>query len=216
MPPYVVLSALLLLAGCAPGDEGTQPTTGARSESGRDMGPHDPGVPPTMPSQSPALAERAPAPGPGTATRARMDGFGALRFGMSEPQATRAWNAELKRDRTVATGDCVYLMPAPAVGTGTPGFMFEQGRFVRYDVGMSQDVAPGGGRTGMSRAQIESLYAGRVRAQPHKYVPGGHTLRIADDTVRGRAMLFETDARGVVTRWRVGLEPQVDYTEGCS
>ena len=29
-------------------------------------------------------------------------------------------------------------------------------------------------------------------------------------------VIFETDAEGTVTEWRVGLPPQVDYVEGCA
>jgi len=29
-------------------------------------------------------------------------------------------------------------------------------------------------------------------------------------------LLFETDAAGKITRWRVGVPPQIDYVEGCS
>ena len=29
-------------------------------------------------------------------------------------------------------------------------------------------------------------------------------------------LVFETGVDGVITSWRVGLEPQVHYVEGCS
>ena len=92
--------------------------------------------------------------------------------------------------------------------------MFEDGRFVRYDVGTAKEAAPGGGRVGMDEAQIRTLYGARVQVQPHKYVAGAKYLCIAALQGDG-ALVFETDEHGKVTRWRVGVLPQVDYVEGC-
>ena len=65
----------------------------------------------------------------------------------------------------------------------------------------------------MTGAQIQSLYAGRVSASPHHSVPGGEYLKVKGD---GGAVVFETDAKGKVTEWHAGVEPQVNYIEGCS
>jgi hypothetical protein len=92
-------------------------------------------------------------------------------------------------------------------------FMFDGGRFVRYDVGTAKEVAPGGGKVGMDEARIRALYA-HVDAQPHKYVSGASYLRIAAPHGDG-VLVFETDAQGRITRWRVGVPPQIDYVEGC-
>jgi len=64
--------------------------------------------------------------------------------------------------------------------------------------------------------EIRSLYAGRIREQPAKYVPGGVDLRVSADDDSGSALVFETDAADKVARWRVGQSPAVDYAEGCS
>jgi hypothetical protein len=58
------------------------------------------------------------------------------------------------------------------------------------------------------------LYGERVESQPHKYVAGGSYLRVAAPQGES-ALLFETDAQGTVTRWRVGVPPAGDYVEGC-
>jgi hypothetical protein len=142
---------------------------------------------------------------------ARFDGYGDMRFGMDVAQAKKAWAGEL--NGSVHGNDCTYLNP---VGNKSPSyfaFMFEGGRFVRYDVGNDREVAPGGGRRGMRKDEIESLYAGRVQASPHHYVQGGEYLKVRGD---GGAVVFETDAKGVVTEWHAGVEPQVNYIEGCS
>ncbi|HEY4582282.1 MAG TPA: lectin, partial [Lysobacter sp.] len=143
---------------------------------------------------------------------ARADGYGGLRFGMSADEARKAWNGTLKGD-DVKPDNCAYLSPAGAARG--PYLMFEQGRFVRYDIHQADAIAPGGGRVGLTADDIRRLYAGRVEERPHEYVAGGKYLRVADAASR-RATLFEIDERGRVTTWRVGQAPQVDYVEGCS
>lgn len=143
---------------------------------------------------------------------ARYDGYGEMRFGMDEPAFRHAWQGELAG--TPATdGSCYYLRPKWAASPADFGFMFEQGRFVRYDVGSAKEAAPGGGKVGMSAAQIRALYGNGLAQMPHKYLDGAYYLRIVGDGQH--VVLFETDATGKITRWRVGVPPQIDYVEGC-
>ena len=209
MRPAWLLPAFVAVAACAPSP----------------APPDAPSAPaPTADATPPATASTPPVPRVDDARsaadtarpgRARMDGYGALRLGMTAAQAAAAGGVELDGPAPAADA-CVYLAPARETATGDVDLMFEAGRFVRYDVDTPGETAPGGGRAGMTRARIEALYPGRVQVQLHDYVPGGNYLRVTEPGVAGRAMLFETDADGVVTRWRVGLTPQVDYTEGCS
>ena len=173
--------------------------------------------PAPAPAPTPAQASPAPAaPAPSAAALARFDGYGSLRFGMSEADARAAWDGALGGGDPAATGDaCHYLFPASAARPADLAFMFEGGRFVRYDIGTGADVAPGGGKVGMGAADIRALYPGRVAESPHKYVEGGLSLRIPATSGDG-VLVFETDADGRVTAWRAGLAPQVDYVEGCS
>ena len=94
--------------------------------------------------------------------------------------------------------------------------MFDGGKFVRYDVGNDTEVAPGGGKRGMDAEAIRSRYAGRVEESSHKYVEGGKYLKVTADEGSNGKLVFETDAAGKVSAWRAGVEPQVDYVEGCS
>lgn len=145
---------------------------------------------------------------------ARFDGYGAARFGMSAGQVRNAWDGDL--DGNPAEGDaCFHLSPAGQPSIAYFALMFVDGEFARYSVANDAMTAPGGGRLGMTEAQIEALYPGRVERSGHKYVEGGHYLRIADDDGEG-ALVFETGADGTVTGWRVGLPPAVDYVEGCA
>jgi len=94
--------------------------------------------------------------------------------------------------------------------------MMEDGRFVRYDVGTDKETAPGGGKVGMSVEELQKLYGGALKASPHKYTQGGQYLSMDAGDVAPTRLVFEVDAAGKVTSWRVGLSPQVEYVEGCS
>jgi hypothetical protein len=152
----------------------------------------------------------APAPGSGLA---RYDGYGDMRFGMSEDEARKAWGGAL--DGEPGEG-CHYLNPAWEKAPSYFAFMFDGGKFVRYDVGNDKEVAPGGGRVGMGEAEIDAAYPGRVAKSPHKYVDGGKYLRVKAADGGDGALVFETDAAGKVKEWHAGLAPQVDWIEGCS
>jgi hypothetical protein len=132
---------------------------------------------------------------------------------MTEDEARKAWGGALRGE---AGEGCHYLNPAWEKAPSYFAFMFDGGKFVRYDVGNDREIAPGGGRRGMSEAEIDAAYAGRVAKSPHKYVDGGKYLRVkADDGSEG-VLVFETDATGKVSEWHAGVAPQVDWIEGCS
>jgi hypothetical protein len=191
----VALVSLLALAGCDRGQPGNA----------------------TVPAvQAPPVTAPAPAgSSPASAGLARFDGYGDMRFGMTAAEATRAWGGDL--NGKPGTGElCYYLNPVSNRSPAYFAFMIEADRFVRYDVGNDKEVAPGGGRAGMTADQIRALYGDRIEQQPHKYVEGGKVLRIKANDDSENALVFEVDAAGRVTAWRVGQAPQVDYVEGCS
>jgi hypothetical protein len=145
---------------------------------------------------------------------AHINGYGHLRFGMNADELKKAWGGEL--NGTPAPGViCYYLTPNSAKTPGDFGFMMESDKFVRYDVGTEKETAPGGGKLGMGIDQIRKLYAGHVSETPHKYIKGGMYLRVESSDESGGVVLFETDATGKVTTWRVGQVPQIDYVERC-
>ena len=185
------LACLLALAGC-----------------------HDSDQPSTATPASVAAPAIKPVSTASTETLARYDGYGDTRFGMDEGAFDKAWAGELKgAPRPDST--CFYKSPKWVKLPSDFAFMFEGGRFVRYDVGTAKEVAPGGGKVGMDEARIRELYGARVDTRPHKYVTGAKYLRITAPQGDG-VVVFETDAQGKVTRWHAGVPPQVDYVEGCS
>jgi hypothetical protein len=217
LPATLALAVALSLAAC----NADRPSTadGARGPAAdASSGAPAAGTPSEATPASPAQTQPPPTgpandmPGPGSGL-ARYDGYGDMRFGMTEDEARKAWGGALNGE---AADGCHYLNPAWEKAPSYFAFMFDGGRFVRYDVGNDKEIAPGGGRRGMTEAEIDATYAGRVAKSPHKYVEGGQYLRVKADDGSDGVLVFETDAAGKVTAWRAGLAPQVDWIEGCS
>jgi hypothetical protein len=170
----------------------------------------DPGAAPAVDAPTGPEARRSAAIG--------FSGFGPAAFGAGEAAVRAAFGPGLTGGERTPGSSCRYLIFAPA-GPGTPyaiAFMIEEDRFVRVDVASSDQVAPGGGRVGMARGRLAALYAGRFRETPHKYVAGGAYFVVAPPGGSEAELVFELDAGGQVTEWRIGLAPQVHYVEGCS
>ena len=210
----VPLVLVLALAACRPE---SPPESGAAASQAADNPVQD--VPPATAPVVPA-DDAPPALPPGTTpdgdrALARFDGYGDMRFGMPVADFRQAWGGELKGEPSSEGAEgCYHLAP---VWVGTPAelaFMMDGGKFVRVSTEASKLEAPGGGKVGMSKDEIAKLYPGRVEEQPHKYTDGRY-LRIKD-TASANVLIFETDAAGKVTEWRVGVPPQVDYVEGCA
>lgn len=210
-----VLLALALVA--CHGEPAPAPTATAPAE------PTAPATPPasTPPAATPATdtpeapsATNAP---DGDRDLARLDGYGPLRFGMTVEEMRQAWSATLHGAPPEGGAEACYYLNV--VGDGaTPylTFMLDGGRFVRYEVSNDALLAPGGGRRGMTEAELQALYEDALKASPHEYVDGGKYLAFDTSGVAPSRLVFETDAQGRATEWRVGLSPQVDYVEGCS
>ncbi|MEP6572789.1 MAG: hypothetical protein ABJD11_08835 [Gemmatimonadota bacterium] len=137
---------------------------------------------------------------------------GGIRFSMSVAQAARAG---------------IRLTGAPGRGCGFARiisdpvglrFMIEDGRIVRVDVDSTGIRTASGAEVGMTEEQIKAMYPGRITTQPHKYTgPEGHYLVYTpvDSADQNYRVIFETDGK-VVTTFRAGIRPAVEYVEGCS
>jgi len=203
------------LAACTSERPPAEPSATAPPAASQDTAPAPP--PAVTDAPAPAPAEPAtppPAADPGD-SQARFDGYGDLRLGMAAADMEKAWGGELNR-LGGAQDPCYFMTPKWVKVPAEFAFMIEDGKFVRYSSERASQVAPGGGRLGMTSAEIDALYKDRIETRPHKYVDGGHYLRIKDAGGGNGVLVFETDPAGKVTEWRVGLPPQVDYVEGCS
>lgn len=205
--PMALLAAIVASSGCA--DRGLPAEPAA---------PATPATPPeAAPPRDPGGTLRVEAPAAGAIT---FRGFGPARFGATAEAVRMAWGADLGNEfPPEEPGGCHYLIPQPIGSAGyRTAFMIEGGTFVRVDVRRDDVAAPGGGKVGMTKAQIAGLYPGRVEERPHKYSDGLY-LRVTDPAGGPGVLVFETDGKDAAARvdeWRVGLPPQVDYVEGCS
>ena len=187
----------------------------------------DPAAAPATEPQTTATATpmaEAPAPTPaaddtaapaGPVSQASFLGYGDMKLGSTGEEARAAWGGELNGAPMEGT-TCHYLWPKWITRPADFAFMMEDGRFVRYDVGTDKETAPGGGKVGMSVEELQKLYGGALKGAPHKYTQGGQYLSMDAGDVAPTRLVFEVDAAGKVTSWRVGLSPQVEYVEGCS
>ena len=172
-----------------------------------------------QPATEPAPADATPAPAPAPRLALSADGphwmgYGQLRWGMTPEELQAAFQpGTLSRPAGVGTDDtCHYLIP----GDADVRLMIEEGRFVRAEFLTPASTAPGGGQVGWSAAQVRAAYPDGLEELGHKYVDGASYLRIKAPDGSDGVLLFETDASGTVTRWRMGIAPQVDYVEGCA
>jgi hypothetical protein len=140
-------------------------------------------------------------------------GFGSITIGMTPEQANAAVGGALELPRDMTHDACDYTR---ARGIDSLAFMIEMGKIVRVDVQRHDIQTAAGARVGDTEARIQQLYPGRVRVLPHKYTDGHYLTVVPADTSAHRyRLIFETDGR-VVTRFRGGALPQVEYVEGCS
>jgi lysophospholipase L1-like esterase len=140
-----------------------------------------------------------------------LRGVGPVRFGMSMAELERALGGNLS---TVSRTECTYVN-SPGLPQGLK-LMVDSGRVVRAEVHTAGIRTDSGAEVGITESQIRRMYPG-VRTEPHKYTgPEGHYLIVRGEAAdSGSRFIFETDGR-VVTQYRAGLRPQVDYVEGCS
>ena len=178
-------------------------------------------IPPaTMPSAaslpSPASTQTPMPAADGADAQASFAGYGDVKFGIAAADMEKAWGGELKTLGKDANPSCYFMTPKWTKTPAEFAFMIGDGKFARYGTDSAKYVAPGGGKVGMTVQELQALYHDALQSTPHKYVEGGHDLSMPASGVAPTKLVFESDAAGKVTEWRVGLAPQVDYVEGCS
>jgi hypothetical protein len=160
-----------------------------------------------------ATGENAPAEPSAPLVFVTDFGVGDLRAGMTLDEARRVM-PELRLIAGTDSSSCSYLeWPSAPPGVLV---MFDGGRLARFDIDSAGVRTEAGAQVGDAASRVDSLYAGRLTKQPHKYTEGEYfvvaPMRAADSLYR---LVFEVEG-GRVTRFRVGTRPQVEYVEGCS
>jgi hypothetical protein len=143
-----------------------------------------------------------------------INGIGTVRVGMTVSQAAKAAGTKLVGDSP--NNSCYYVKPQNE--PKNLSFMVTKGRISRVDVRQNTQITSlKGAKIGDTEAQIKSLYAGQIKVTPHKYVQGGHYLTFVpkDRAYQNYRVVFETDGK-LVTQFRSGKLPEVEFVEGCS
>jgi hypothetical protein len=215
LPLSLLIVALATVAGCS--RDADPPAEPAPSTPAPAPAPPAPAEPAPTPEPEPAASPAPPAAPAGTDGVTGFHGFGPARFGDAAESVRIAWGRPLVADRqTTPDTPCVYLNPDPAPSEDMRiAFMLDYDKFVRYDVSGGGYEAPGGGRVGNNRDALASMYGDNHTLVPHKYVEGGQYFIVPGPDGSNARLVFELDADGMVTEWRVGTPPQVDYVEGC-
>jgi hypothetical protein len=213
-PTWLALCLACALAGC----DTAAPPPAATSDAAL-TDPEHPGEEPGEASTGAEAMPPATPPADDAAPAVAIDhaGVAGIAFGAAPGGLRDAFPQGVSTDAAVAPGSChfMYVQPKPIDGYGV-ALMVEGDRFVRVDVDAPDVVAPGGGHAGMTADAVRALYGAGIEEQPHKYVEGGKYLVVAPADGGAARLVFEVDAAGVVTAWRLGLPPQVHYVEGCA
>jgi hypothetical protein len=141
-----------------------------------------------------------------------MDGFGPMRIGMTRAQVEAA-GERLSPDDLYGPDHPEYCWQAAVVGRTGVRVMFSDNRLVRISLRSDDFATRSGARTGMSEAQVQAIYGGRLRVETHFYDPTGHYLKLfsADGS---RALVMETDGT-TVDEIRAGDADAAQAVEGC-
>ena len=169
----------------------------------------------------PAQPAATPAPAPQTQTQAasvlRMDGIGPVRIGMTRAEAESALGQSMALPFPVqgaGAGSCTYGTFA-SLPDGI-AFMLIGDEIARIDVLRGTVATPEGAWISNDEFAVAGLYGDRASLSPHKYVEGHYlTVTSSDPAQDALRYVFETE-NGVVTRYRAGRLPEVEYVEGCS
>ena len=161
-------------------------------------------VTPGPPPPEPQVAPMTPAAALPAEAAASFEGYGATRFGMTEAEVRAAHvGTPLEGD---AAHDGCYILFSDQVD-----YMFDGGRFVRYSSADGAPAGPGGIRVNATREDVLRAFPAATE-EPHKYIDGGKNLVVEQGD---RKYVFETDAAGLVVKWRVGVVPAIDLVEDC-
>lgn len=136
-------------------------------------------------------------------------GFESVMFGMTEAEIRAAFKVNIKYGYDPDYPDCYYL------GDDNENifFMIHAGIFQRIDVIDSPDIKiMGGAAIGMSFEAIEKLYPNAYRKPNFYAFPNEDLIVQLDENVK---IIFEQGADEIVSNFRIGMPPSIDFVEGC-
>lgn len=133
--------------------------------------------------------------------------FGIVRFGSKLVEVEKKLGEKAKGQTGDQGCDFVIFKKYPGVK-----FMVEKGILTRADVTNSSIPNALGIKIGTTLNEVKWRYP-KVIVEPHQYDPTGHYLIFKSKDGK-RAIVFE-EGDGKITDVRAGVEPSVEYVEGC-
>ncbi len=133
--------------------------------------------------------------------------YGVIEFGSNLKEIEQRLGEKAKRQGGEHNCNFVTFEKYPGIK-----FMVEEGIVTRADVTAPNIPNALGIKMGTDLAEVQRRFQ-KVVVEPHQYDPTGHYL-IFKSSDGKRAIVFE-EAGGKITDVRAGLEPSVEYVEGC-
>jgi len=152
-----------------------------------------------------------------TANTITTGGLGPVRVGMTVEEATKAAGLLI----TAPTDGTPSASPgcgfARADGLDGVSFMLVDGVIVRVDIDSGPIATASGAKIGSTEQEIKDLFPDLIKVTPHAYVDGGNYLTLVPtaENLKDVRVVFETDGQ-VVTSYRAGRTPAVEWVEGCA
>jgi hypothetical protein len=216
MNKSVLLPALLALglAGCQKEAADTSQMAPPPATSAAEPAPAPPHGPAPGSTAGPPEGSAMIAPvAPADQLGSDVMGFNDLRWGMAVDELRAAWKAPLSPAKLPDANACAFLTPPK--GANDIAFMVQDGVLKRVDVRQGDTVAPGGGRIGMTANEIAGLYKDKLAVEPNKYTADAKDLIVTPSPQAQARIVFQTGPDSIVSRWHMGVPPQVLYVEGC-
>lgn len=139
------------------------------------------------------------------------------RFGADGASVRQAWGGEMKDNRDQRPdATCHLLYPVRGAVTHQYAFLMAGDKLAGIDVYDPKAIAPGGGRVGMSIAEINQTYAGQTKQVANPTFEGSAFIEVAAPQAKHSQLTFETDALGTVTHWRISERGALEASESCT
>ena len=205
----LLVACVVMASGCSKPEPATAPAQVVAPAPAVVAEPEPEPAPPVPTPSEQAMARNDPAV-------INFQGFGPAKFGADQEQVRMSWGHPLEAGTPAEGASCyqLFMDPRPEGGKGIT-FLFEEGKFARYDVDVPLHVAPGDLTVGATAMDVMAAFPGAVEEQPHKYVPGARNLIVTPADGSAARLVFEVNPEGTVSAWRIGVPPQVHYVEGC-
>lgn len=215
MRVLVLAVAVLALSACQKPADSADSTRTAKNDTGQ------------APSASPAASTNPLLP-PERVLRSDAigyDGFNGsdqadtvtAKFGADSASVRQAWGGEMKDNRDQRPdAACHLLYPVRGAVTHQYAFLMAGDKLAGIDVYDAKAIAPGGGRVGMSIAEINQAYAGRTKQVANPTFEGSAFIEVAAPQAKNSQLTFETDALGTVTHWRISERGALEASESCT